>query len=147
MADARFRLGSGFRWTEKRSAVAVALAEGGTQEEIARANGITDRAIRKWLAEPEFSMEVDRLSMMIGMANRAERLRLANRVIREKIRGELVQTDKDVLDWIKFAQSETDGINLNLAAAFLEAMAKMAPGGPGGLPGEESEVGARRLAS
>ena len=55
---------------------------------------------------------------MIGIANRAERLRIANRVIREKIRGELVETDKDILDWIKFAQSETDGIKLNLDAAF-----------------------------
>lgn len=53
---------------------------------------------------------------MIGIASRAERLRIAQRVARQKVNDEgLVSTEKDLLDWLKFAQSETDGIKLDLA--------------------------------
>ena len=124
-----FRIASGFEWTPKRATAALKLAEGLTAVDIAKEIGVTDRTLRYWMAETEFSAEVDRLSLMIGIANRAERLRIANRVIREKVRGELVETDKDILDWIKFAQSETDGINLNLDAAFIEAAAPVAGSG------------------
>jgi hypothetical protein len=59
---------------------------------------------------------------MVVIASRAERLRLAMKVIRQKVAKEgAIQTEKDLLDWIKFAQSETDGAKLDLAAV-LEAM-------------------------
>jgi hypothetical protein len=116
MSQSEGRIGAGFEWTPSRSAAAIELAQGKTKAEVANIAGVNERTIFKWLDCPEFGAEVDRLSMMIGIASRAERLRIANRVIREKIRGELVKTDKDILDWIKFAQSETDGINLNLTA-------------------------------
>ena len=54
---------------------------------------------------------------MVGVASRAERLRLAMRVVKQKVRketGEIV-TDRDILDWLKFAQSETDGVKLDLS--------------------------------
>ena len=106
---------SAFEWTEERNKAAVGLAEGRTQQDIAAELDITDRTIRNWLDVQEFAEEVDRLSLMIGVANRAERLRLANRVIRENTRGNRIQTEKDVLDWLKFAQSETDGVKLDLS--------------------------------
>ena len=54
---------------------------------------------------------------MSDIANRAERLRIIMKVVRART-GEdgTLKTDKDVLDWIKLAQSETDGVRLNLAA-------------------------------
>ena len=137
---------AGFHWSPKRSEAAIELAQGKTRAAVALLVGVNERTIFKWMACPQFSAEVDRLSLMIGIASRAERLRIASRVIREKIRGDLVDTEKDVLEWLKFAQSETDGINLNLAASFLEAMAAMAEQ-RSGESGRDSEAEDRQLAS
>ena len=105
--------------------------------EVASSLALSERThLRDGLRDTEFSAEVDRLSLMIGIASRAERLRIANRVIREKIRGETVETDTDILDWIKFAQSETDGIKLNIDSAFAEAMAPVADSGQGSVDSE-----------
>lgn len=121
-----------FDWTEQRSRAAIALAEGKTQKQTAQEVGAGERTIRDWLANPEFAAEVDRLSLMVGVASRAERLRLAMRVVREKTKGDVPDTDKDLLEWLKFAQSETDGIKLDLskiAASFGTAEAFMADSG------------------
>jgi hypothetical protein len=106
---------SAFRWNKKRSAIALALAEGKTQREVSRECRVSDRHIRRLLRDTEFSAEVDRLSLIVDTASRAERLRIAKRAIRQKLNDDsTVETDKDLLDWLKFAQSETDGINLGL---------------------------------
>lgn len=101
---------SAFKWTAAKERAAFALADGLTQADAAREAEVTDRTIRLWLQEPEFSAEVDRLTLMTGIATRAARLRFAKRII-EKLG---TNTDKDILDWLKFAQSETDGIKLEL---------------------------------
>jgi len=120
-----------FEWTDERCKAAVALAEGKTQEETAAEINVTDRTIRNWLADERFAAEVDRLSLMVGIASRAERLRLANRIIRQKVKGGIAETEKDLLDWVKYAQSETDGIKLQLAqlAAQSEANPSVADSG------------------
>lgn len=122
---------SAFEWTEERSKAAVLLAEGRTQAEVAEEVKVTDRTLRNWLSDETFAAEVDRLSLMIGVASRAERLRLANRVIRQKIKEGVAETEKDLLDWVKFAQSETDGIKLQLTelAAVSQAAAPVADTG------------------
>jgi len=129
-----------FRWSESRSRAAVLLAEGRTQKEVAEEVQITDRAIRKWLVDPEFAAEVDRLSLMMGIASRAERLRIAMRVVRQKVADGVIETDKDILEWLKFAQSETDGIKLDLptalAAALASDAASLAGSGQADSPGE-----------
>jgi hypothetical protein len=38
------------------------------------------------------------------------------RVARQKTSGEVIETDKDLLDWLKYAQGETDGLKLELTA-------------------------------
>lgn len=101
---------SDFKWTSQREKAAIELANGKTVEEAADIAGVSDRTIFRWLKVPEFAEEVDRLTFMTDVAKRASRLRLAKRVIREK--G--IQTDKDLLDWLKYLQSETDGVNLDL---------------------------------
>jgi hypothetical protein len=132
--DKIFPVRSAFRWTDKKSAVALALAEGYTQQQIAETQGVSDRTIRHWLAETEFRTEVDRLTLMIGIASRAERLRIAKRIVRDKMAQDVEsRTEKDLLDWLKFAQSETDGIKLELATAFAEAATSMAGGGQEGV--------------
>jgi transposase-like protein len=115
---------SEFKWTPKASAAATALAEGKTREEVAKEIGISERTLYRWLTDDAFKAEVDNLSLMIGISSRAERLRLAKRFVRQKTgaKGELI-SDKDLLDWLKFAQSETDGVKLDLAK-IAEALGK-----------------------
>jgi len=116
---------SDFKWTEATGLAALALANGKTRKEAAIEADITDRTLYRWLQIPEFSAEVDRLSLMTDIASRAERLRIAKRVVAQMIKDETVKTDKDILDWLKFAQSETDGAKLDLAA-ILAAQASLA---------------------
>jgi hypothetical protein len=125
-----------FRWTTRNSQAAIALADGQTQRATAAALNVHELTISRWMQHPDFSAEVDRLTLMMGIASRAERLRIAKRLVKERVRDEHVETDKDLLDWLKFAQSETDGIRLDLPqlAAFLAASAPLAGGGPDGLP-------------
>lgn len=113
---------SAFQWSAARRTAALALAEGKTQKETATEAEVTDRTIRSWLSHPEFAAEVDRLSLMTHIASRAERLRIAKRVVRQMVKDDkTIKTDKDLLDWLKFAQGETDGIKVDAAkliAAF-----------------------------
>lgn len=114
---------SGFKWTPARIKAAFALADGATQAVAAEEADVTDRTIRAWLSEPEFSAEVDRLTLMTGIATRAARLRVAKRIIERLAES----TEKDLLDWLKFAQSETDGVKLDLAKLSAALGANEAP--------------------
>jgi len=111
-----------FKWTRKKEAAALLLAQGYTEAEAASAANVTDRTIRRWKADMDFSLEVDRLSLMVGVSQKAERLRIAMRAVRQKLKDDgKVRTARDLLDWLKFAQSETDGAKIDLASIF-EAM-------------------------
>lgn len=114
-------------WDEQHTTAAIALAEGKTQAEAGEEVGVTGRTVRNWLQNEAFRSEVDRLSLMLGIASRAERLRLAQRVVSQKLIGSKIQTDKDVLDWLKFAQSETDGVKLDLGKLSAALGADEAP--------------------
>jgi predicted transcriptional regulator len=118
----RAPLVSTFKWNEMRSLAAVELAQGRTQREVAEELGVGERTIRTWMQHPEFAAEVDRLTLMVGIASRAERLRIAMRVARQNVNEDgTIHTRRDILDWLKYAQSETDAIRLELekiAAAF-----------------------------
>ena len=57
---------------------------------------------------------------MIDISSRAERLRIAMRVVRQRVQADdTVNSYKDVLDWLKYAQSETTGIKLGLSTMDL----------------------------
>lgn len=108
-----------FRWTKKAEAAAIALANGETREHTAFISGASETTLWRWLQIPEFAEEVDRLTFLTGIANKAERLRLAKRII-----GQIgVHTEKDLLDWLKYAQGETDGVKLDMGE-LLEAFGK-----------------------
>ena len=101
-----------FRWSSKRTKAALALAEGQSQQVVAETIGVCRKTICNWLCVTEFVAEVDRLSCMIDVASRAERLRIAMRAVRQSVRKVgTVETYKEVLDWLKFAQSETPAYN------------------------------------
>jgi len=102
--------------------VAFALAEGQARA-VAHAIGVCRKTICNWLCVTEFAAEVDRLSCMIDIASRAERVRIAMRAVRQKVRAVgTVETEKDVLDWLKYPQSETTGIKLGFSRGEVEAM-------------------------
>jgi hypothetical protein len=116
-----------FKWNKKKSEVAVLLADGFTVADTAIKTGVVDRTIYRWKNNIEFQSEVDRLSLMVGIANKGERLRLAKSIIRELI-SKSRPTQKDLLEWVKYAQSETDGVKLDLAT-LLDAATSVAGGG------------------
>ena len=112
-----------FHWSRKRQKAALALAEGQSQQGVAEAIGVCRKTICNWLCVIEFAAEVDRLSCMIDIASRAERLRIAMRVVRQRVREDgTPETEKDLLDWLKYAQSETTGIKLGFSKGEVAEM-------------------------
>src|SRR5690242_7515290 len=96
-----------FQWTSTRTKAALALAEGHSKQAVAEATGVCRKTICNWLCVTAFAAEVDRLSCMIDISSRAERLRIAMRVVRQKVRADgTPETEKDLLDWLRYAQSE-----------------------------------------
>jgi hypothetical protein len=128
-----------FKWNEQNTNAAIALAQGQTVKEVAKAAKVDERTIYRWKTDIDFSAEVDRLSLMVGIASRAERLRIAMRVVRQKTEPQ-IETDKDLLDWLKFVQSETDGIKLDLTA-ISEAAASVAESRPDRISDKASAKG------
>lgn len=103
-------------WDETRTKAASLLALGHSKSHVAGEVGVHRNTIAAWVDDPEFAAEVDRLSLMLGVSSRAERLRLAMRIVRQRTDedGNLI-SEKDLLDWLKFAQSETDGAKIDLS--------------------------------
>lgn len=133
-----------FYWDEQRTKAAVSLASGATKQEAADEADVDRGTIYNWLHHPDFAAEVDRLSLMVSISSRAERLRLAMRAVKAKTKDGVPQSDKDVLEWLKFVQSETDGVKLDLtklAAAVAQNETSVAGGGPVG----ERESAAERF--
>lgn len=112
-----------FHWSRKRQKAALALAEGQSQQAVAETIGVCRKTICNWLCVTQFAAEVDRLSCMIDIASRAERLRIAMRVVRQRVREDgTPETEKDLLDWLKYAQSETTGIKLGFSKGEVAEM-------------------------
>jgi len=115
-----------FRWTRRREKVALALAAGYTQAVAAEKAKVSERTVNRWYSKLEFAMEVDRLTLLTGISTRAERMRIVMQVVRQKIEAETgtVQTKRDILEWLKLAQSETDGAKLDLSSLFKDLAAQ-----------------------
>lgn len=110
-----------FRWTNKASEAARRLADGETFEAVAQRVGVGEATLYRWKKNhPEFGAEIDRLTLLTGMSTRAVRVREAKRIVADK----LGKSEKDLLDWLKYLQSETDGTKFDseflakLVAAF-----------------------------
>lgn len=124
-----------FKWTPRRQRAALLLGQGYSQQRTADQVGVSLRTVQRWAATLDFMLEVDRLTLLTGIAAKAERLRIAMRAVRARVSEESVRTNRDVLEWLKFAQSETDGAKLDLAPLF-ENLASSPSDGP-----EEEEDG------
>lgn len=102
-----------FKWDEVTNEACRLLAIGKTQEYVAVQISVPRGTIAHWAVHPEFRNEMNRLTLITGLALRSERIRLAMQIIDKKIAG---SSKKDVLDWIKFLQSETDGARIDVTA-------------------------------
>lgn len=108
-------IGLQFEWTEQREQVAIALAHGKSKIEAASEAGITRITIYNWLKHPDFCAEVDRLSCMVGIAAPAARLRILNRLVRQRIRPDgTIDSKADIVELIKLAIAETGNLKLDL---------------------------------
>lgn len=116
-----------FQWTPKKNNAAIMLAQGYLINEVADAVGVSEKTIDRWKGDIEFTQEVDRLSLMVGIANRGERLKIAQRMIRALAKKQM-PTHKDILEWLKYAQGETDGVKLDLTS-LLDASSSVARSG------------------
>lgn len=114
---------SPFEWDDKNSEVAVLLGQGYSYDEVTKEVAVSKRTIVRWMKEPEFAAEVDRLSLISDISNRAYRLRMAMRIVRQK-QG---KSQRDLLEWLKFAQSETDGTKVDFAALFANLASDASP--------------------
>jgi len=111
------------------------LAEGETKTAVSETLEIDRVTLYHWLEHPDFAAEVDRLSLMMHISSRAERLRIAMRVAKARTQGEVPETEKDLLDWLKFAQSETDGAKIDLSKLAELLAGESGGSGPGGPSG------------
>jgi uncharacterized protein YerC len=127
-----------FEWTKKKQNVAIFLADGFPVVEVSEKTGVSERTIYRWKNDIEFQSEVDRLSLMVGIANKGERLRLAKKIIRG-LEKKQHPTQKDLLEWVKYAQSETDGIKLDIASLIDAATSLAGSGSDGDNSEKESE--------
>jgi len=109
-----------FKWNEKKRAAALLLAKGYTEQETADTIQMSRRSVTSWKADDDFMLEVDKLTLLTGIALRAERLRIAARAIRQKAPEDegKVKTSRDLLDWIKYVQGETDGVRFDIGTLF-----------------------------
>lgn len=106
-----------WRWDEQKSIAARAMGEGYTQKEAAEAAGVHPKTVNNWwLKSPEFAAEVDRCSMMFDVASKAHRNRLLMKAIRQFVRedGNLRTGDDTLLDYIKEARLNTDGVKVDI---------------------------------
>ena len=121
-----------FKWNDKKSRAARMLGEGYTYAETAAEVGVTERTIFTWKHTLEFDMEVDRCSMIYGLASKAERNRLIMKAARQYVKTDgTIDLGKDtLLDYIKEARMNTDGVKLDIVSelASLDAEAGLMAG-------------------
>lgn len=121
---------SEFQWTRSRVKAAELLAEGQTNKQVADEIKVTERTIYNWKQETVFAQEVDRLTLTRDVANRAERIRIARRMLLKKAASgaiEDLESTKDPIDILRFIQSETNGAILSVPE--LEQLAAIIAGG------------------
>ena len=110
---------SGFDWTPERDLAAEMLALGYTIRETAEKCEVTERTIYNWKANDQFMQEVDRLAVTSGIANKANRMIILNRMIREFVKNDGIKLhDESLLDLLKEARMQSEGTKLDLTAAY-----------------------------
>ena len=121
-----------WKWTKRKNEACAMMAAGMTINETAHKIGVDERTIYRWKNEPEFYRELNDLTLTTGLALKGERLRLTKRIVAD-IQAEARRmnepvTRKDILDWLKYAAEETDGLKLGVADLLTELLAGLTEG-------------------
>jgi len=115
LAERNAKLAKKLIWTEELSRAAVMLAEGYPLQTVADEVGVQRTTIWRWRQHPEFAMEVDKLTLMYGLASKAERMRLINQAAKQMVSEEKIDlSGVTFLDLIKEARMQTEGIKLDV---------------------------------
>ncbi len=97
-----------FVWDETKRKAAELQARGELQQSIAKELNVSDRTLRRWAEHPDFQRKVDEIISDIDIAQKAERIKIAKKVIRQKIEQDKDRlSNKDLLDWLKYIGEET----------------------------------------
>ena len=106
-------------WNEDRAKACCMLAEGKSITLVAKEIGCSADTIDAWRGAPEFAAEVDRLTLMTGIALPAHRMRIIKAAIDQRIAEDgTVLSKKDILEWMKLANEEMEGVRTTLLAAL-----------------------------
>ncbi|MEU7183075.1 MULTISPECIES: helix-turn-helix domain-containing protein [Streptomyces] len=110
---------------QSRPAAVVALARGATSEEAARESGVSGRTVRRWMEDPDFSIEVrdtrtEILSSAVGQlaAGAAEAVTALRAALVDDDGRNRVQAARTLLDAVL---SLRESLDLEQRLAALEA--------------------------
>jgi len=124
-----------FQWTQAQSDAAVMLATGTPKKHIIEQLGIARTTLWNWEQNPVFSIEVDKLSLMHGLASKAYRMRMIQEAVKSfKNKDDSWNTTgTTLLEWIKEARMQMEGVSLNIVsqlATFIEQTGLVDGAGP-----------------
>jgi hypothetical protein len=125
-----------FVWTEERTQAAILLGKGYNFSEAGREVGLDRSTVSRWMKNDEFAEAVDKLSLMHGLASKAERMRIMQRAVREFVSEDKIDVSGfTLLDLIKEARMQMEGVRigiLNELTALEEEAGSMAGSGSEG---------------
>lgn len=99
---------AGFVWDEVKLKLAEAVAKGDRSlNEVLTEFKIPERTFYRWKKHPEFQQKIDEIIADIDIAQKAERIKIAKKVIRQKLEQDKDKlSSKDLLDWLKYVGEE-----------------------------------------
>ena len=99
---------SGFNPSQNQEKAIISLGGGDKPEKAADIAGVSERTIYRWLENPEFKAMVDEITVKSELATVGGRLRVAYRVAQGRMLNSIPKSDKDLLDWLKYIQTEME---------------------------------------
>jgi len=107
-----------FIWNELRDKAAALLAQGYQKTYVADQVGVSRKTIYNWLEQDDFQLAIDELSLMLGIASKAYRLRLMNQALQQFIdqNGTIDISGFTLLDLLKEARMQTEGVKLGIVS-------------------------------
>lgn len=108
------------KWDERQVAAAIMLAEGHPKVEIYEKLGIERSTLWRWEQNEEFATEVDKLSLMYGLASKAKRMREINRIalMFDRALTHPINEGYTYLDLLKEARMQSEGVRLDILSTL-----------------------------
>lgn len=116
-----FIIDSGPNLKREMEPAILKLAQGYTIKEAAEAAEVTERTVYNWKKIEKFNAEVDRLSVMVGLASKAERTRTLMQMARQKMNketGEWELDDTSLMDILKEMRMQIEGTRIDITDIY-----------------------------